>query len=951
MRYYSFVIRANSEMIGRNAKISLKDYDFESNICAMNVYMYRSLRNGLTFFAYREEGDSLFADFSFDEKADTFPSAYHAILELLDETFLIQNIKEEPFEITTQQYLEGVEEARRHNYSRCSSKLKETANIWYYLENAGSDGHHFGCMVFHEHIIQDRQMADTGIYHPSFLNELKIISDHRMEEELSGSPVHYILSARSICAAEDLADSLAQKLFAAGRIESRRIGIISGIEPDLYKHRNHIEDIIENNRGGALLIDLSEAFGFSPSEYTMTAEYLTGIFKKYRNKCLFIFVYHMDKSGFSYYILPRIQQFALTVALKEGTGSRESAVRYLEMLIAASDYAKYADQAAEYFDQYPGDCFTQTDVLEAFETFGPWCMNKNVFQAYAQIASDGFFLDRDENTESSYDKLKKLIGLREVKQQIDRIIIADQVEKRRKACRGSAYKSSSMHMVFSGNPGTAKTTVARLFAGIAKEKGILKSGVFVEKCGTDFNSIGYPYIISEAFTTAKGGVLFIDEAYAIASRTAATLLIQEMENRRDEVIVIFAGYTEKMKDFLELNEGIKSRIPYYIDFPDYEPAEMTEIFRLMLDELGFTVTEAAIKEAHSIFERKRYVENLGNGRYVRNLVENAIKNQALRLMSDVSDAADIRKQDLFVLEAVDIFDPADQSAQAKKEAKPMSALAELDSLIGLKKVKEIVHKAIKKYRYNKLCLDNGMQRSNLTMHMVFSGNPGTAKTTVARLIGQILAEEKILPTGEFVEVGKSELVGAVVGATPMIVKDKFRKAKGGVLFIDEAYSLMGDPFSDDAINTIVREMENNREDTVVIFAGYPDRMTDFLNRNPGMTSRIAFQIHFDDYAADELMQITMLMLEKQQMAITDAARKKLRMIYEKAVRIKGFGNGRFVREMLEHAEMNLSDRVMNLESMEITPEVLRTIEACDITDFSTECNTPARRIGFAAECA
>lgn len=951
MRYYGFVIRANNKMIGQNAKIRLKDYDFDSNICAMNIYMYRSLRNGLTFFAYREEGDSLYADFSFDEKTDTFSSAYHAILELLDESFLIQIIKEEPFEITTQQYLEGAEESRRHSYNRYSSKLMETANIWYYLENTGSDGHHFGCMVFHERIIQDRQMADEGIYHPSFLNELKIISDHRMEEDLSGSPVHYILSARSICAAEDLADSLAQKLFDAGRIESRRIGIISGIEPDLYKHRNHIEDIIENNRGGALLIDLSEAFGFSPSEYTMTAEYLTGIFKRYRNKCLFIFVYHTEKPGFSYYILPKIRQFALTVPIKEGAGSRENAVRYLEMLIAASDYAKYAGQAAEYFEQYPGDCFTQTEVLEAFETFGPWCMNKNVFHAYAQDASDGFFLDREEDTEPAYDKLKKLIGLREVKQQIDKIIIADLVEKRRKQCRGSAYNASSMHMVFSGNPGTAKTTVARLFAGIAKEKGILKSGVFVERCGTDFNSPAYPYLISEAFTAAKGGVLFIDEAYAIVSRGAATLFIQEMENRRDEVIVIFAGYTEKMKDFLDLNEGLKSRIPYYIDFPDYTPAEMTAIFRLMLDELGFTATESAIKEAHSIFDRKRYIENLGNGRYVRNLMENAIKNQALRLMSAGSDAADIRKQDLFVLEAEDVFDSADQSAQARKEAKTMSALEELDSLIGLKKVKEIVHKAIKKYRYNKLCLDRGMQRSNLTMHMVFTGNPGTAKTTVARLIGQILAEEKILPAGEFVEVGKSELVGVVVGATPIIVKDKFRKAKGGVLFIDEAYSIMGDPFSEDAINTIVQEMENNREDTVVIFAGYPDRMADFLNRNPGMKSRIAFQINFDDYTADELMQITMLMLEKQNMTITDAAREKLRRIYETAVHTKGFGNGRFVREMLEHAEMNLSDRVMNLQSEEITPEMLSTIEACDITDLSSECNTPARRIGFAAECA
>ena len=951
MRYFSFVLHANSEMIGRNAGIRLKDYDFESNICAMNIYMYRNIRNGLTFFAYREEGDSLFADFSFDEKTESFASAYRAILELLDDAFLIQNVKEEPFEITTQQYLEGIEECRRHDYFRASTKLMETANIWYYFDVNRNDGHHFSGMIFHEIIIQDRKMADAGMYHASLLKEMQMISEHRLDEELSGSMVHYILSAGSIRAAEDLAESLAQKLFAAGRIQSRRVGIISGIEPDLYKHRNHLEDIIENNRGGALLIDLSAAFGFSPSEYTVTAEYLAGIFKKYKSKCLFLFLYHVDQPGFSYYILPKINHSALTVSVKEGAGNRGSAVNYLEMLIAGSEYAKYAGQAAEFFEQYPGERFTQTEVLEALEAFGPWCLNKNIFHAYSKNASDGFFLDRDEHTESAYERLQKLIGLTEVKRQIDRVIAADFVGKRRKQCRGSAYKAASMHMVFSGNPGTAKTTVARLFAEIAKEKGILKSGVFVEKCGTEFNSIGYPYLISEAFTAAKGGVLFIDEAYAITLSGAATLLIQEMENRRDEVIVIFAGYTEKMKGFLKLNEGLKSRIPYFIDFPDYTPAEMTEIFQLMLEEQGFSATEAAVREAHSIFDRKRCVENLGNGRYVRNLVENAIKNQAFRLMSGSGNAEQIRKQDLFVLEAADISDSGDESVQIKKEAKKMSALSELDSLIGLDRVKDVVHKAIKKYRYNKLCLDKGIQRNNLTMHMVFTGNPGTAKTTVARLIGQILAEEHILPAGEFMEVGKSELVGPAVGTTPIIVKDKFRKAKGGVLFIDEAYSLLGDPYGDDAINTIVQEMENNREDTVVIFAGYPDLMADFLKRNPGMTSRIAFQIHFDDYSAEDLMQITMHMLEKKQMTTTDAACEKLRTIYEKAVRTDGFGNGRFVRKMLEHAEMNLSDRVMDLPDAEITPEVLGRIEACDITDLTPETKTSARRIGFTADCA
>lgn len=946
MRYFSFILNANDETIRKGARIRLKDYDFESNIGAMNLFAYKQLRNGLTFFAYREEGSSLFADLAFDENSDSLSSAYSTILELLEGSFNIKTVREDPSEITIYQFYENIEECRRHDYFNCGIyKLVQSANIWFYNDRNMNDGHDLGCIYFKETIIKDRKPAGHGIYHPSFIKELKMISEHKSVEEPSASMVHYLLSAKSISAAADLAESLSQELIAAGRIGSRRVGIISGIKPDLYQHHNHIEDIIENNRGGVLLIDLSAVFGHPSSEYTMAADYLAGIFKNYRSKCLFIFMYNMDKPGFSYYLLPKISKYALTVPLKEGTGNRSSALKYLKSLISGSEYSKYSDQAAEFLKQYQGNEFSQTEILEAFEAFGPWCLSKNVFNAYLQDPSDVFLLDRDDNAESDYEKLQKLIGLGEVKRQIDKIIIADAVEKRRKNCKGKAYRTSVMHMVFSGNPGTAKTTVARLFAGIAKEKGILKSGVFVERRGTDINFAD----IEEAFTAAKGGVLFIDEAYAIVSHGAAAMLIQEMENRRDDVIVIFAGYTEGMKRFLDLNEGLKSRIQYYVDFPDYSPAEMTEIFKLMLDEQGFTATEGAIKEAHSIFERKRFVEGLGNGRYVRNLVENIIKNQALRIIPADGDADKIRKKDLFLLEAEDIYDSNDQSVKAKEGEKTMSALAELDSLIGLDKVKDVVHKAVRKFRYNKLCLDNGIRRGNPAMHMVFTGNPGTAKTTVARLIGKILAEEGILPTGEFIEAGKSEIVSPIVGASPIVVKDKFRKAKGGVLFIDEAYSISGDPLCDEAITAIVQEMENNREDTVVIFAGYPKEMQAFLDSNPGMRSRIAFNINFDDYSVQELMEITKLLLAKTEMTISDAALEKLRRIYEKAAGTKDFGNGRFVRKILEQAEMNLSDRVVDLDIEKITPEVLGRIEECDIPD--NEAKAYIKRIGFATSCA
>lgn len=213
----------------------------------------------------------------------------------------------------------------------------------------------------------------------------------------------------------------------------------------------------------------------------------------------------------------------------------------------------------------------------------------------------------------------------------------------------------------------------------------------------------------------------------------------------------------------------------------------------------------------------------------------------------------------------------------------------------------------------------------------------------------VLSDEKLLSTGNFVEVGRADLVGDHVGSTARLVKQRFREAQGGVLFIDEAYSLCDHhegSFGDEAINTIVQEMENHREDMVVIFAGYPEPMKDFLERNPGMKSRIAFHVKFDDYSTEELCEIASLMAANKQMTITDDAMEKLRRNCDAARVNSDFGNGRFVRKLLEEAEMNLAVRIVNLPEEELTSDVITTIEASDIPEFTPEQkNKP--RIGFA----
>jgi SpoVK/Ycf46/Vps4 family AAA+-type ATPase len=194
--------------------------------------------------------------------------------------------------------------------------------------------------------------------------------------------------------------------------------------------------------------------------------------------------------------------------------------------------------------------------------------------------------------------------------------------------------------------------------------------------------------------------------------------------------------------------------------------------------------------------------------------------------------------------------------------------------------------------------------------MLFTGNPGSAKTTCARLLAGILKEQGFLQTGAFVECGRGDLVGKYVGWTAKIVKEKFSQARGGILFIDEAYALNSDDhFGPEAINTAVQEMENHRDDVVVIFAGYPEPMEKFLRANEGLRSRIAFHLEFPDYNADEMTDIFNLMLEEQGYICETEALEKARNLFSAATAQKEFGNGRFARNLLEQSIMKQSARL------------------------------------------
>lgn len=332
MRYFGFAMKTGSEQIRENAKIKLRDYDYQSPVAAMNSYMYKNMKNGICYFAYREEADGILAAFSYDGKKGSFLDMYDYILEMLHEIFSIHKAEAEPCEITMYQFYEYLLEAKRRDYFTYWTRVIETANIRIY------DYHKNESVSFHydlkEKIISDNPEKGKSMYDKSLLNELSNIESHKNTSGFEGNMIHYFVSGRSAEAAEDMTEILVQRLAEAGRLSGRRMEIISEIEPDLYKVNNHLEELIENNYGGVVVIDLSEKYGYDPVDYGMTCGYIEKLVKKYRNDCLFVFTYNIEKPGFAYRLLPLVQKYVIPVTIREGKGDRKAALSYLKELFS-----------------------------------------------------------------------------------------------------------------------------------------------------------------------------------------------------------------------------------------------------------------------------------------------------------------------------------------------------------------------------------------------------------------------------------------------------------------------------------------------------------------------------------------------------------------------------------------------------------------------------------------
>ena len=549
-----------------------------------------------------------------------------------------------------------------------------------------------------------------------------------------------------------------------------------------------------------------------------------------------------------------------------------------------------------------------------------------------------------EKLEDLLAELNGYIGLSSVKKEVRTLASLITISKKREAM-GIAQPPVSLHMVFTGNPGTGKTTVARLLARILKSMGLLTTGQLVE---TDRSGLVAGYIghtaekTNKVIDSAMGGVLFIDEAYALYKedspndfgREAIDTLLKAMEDHRDNLVVIVAGYPKEMEAFLDANPGLRSRFNRNIVFEDYSPEELFEIFRRFCAEGKYILSEGAEKRvrAHLKYLYDIRNENFANAREVRNFFEKVTEQQTNRL-------AEENCEDYFTILERDIDGLDPERLQEENGASVGDTLSELNALIGLAAVKHEIGTLISMARLNAERKDRGLPAQEIALHMVFSGNPGTGKTTVARLLARTYRQLGYLSRGHLVEVSRGDLVAGYQGQTAIRVQNCVKEAMGGILFIDEAYALKNDPrdtFGQEAVDALVKCIEDNRKNLVVIAAGYPEDMDRFLAENAGLRSRFNTFIHFDDYTPEELVRIFCAMMKGNgPFAFGD---EKSCLLYLQAYweyrwenRGGDFGNGREVRNYFEQVLRAQSDRLAaSMAGGRVSDESLTRMELSDL---------------------
>ena len=546
----------------------------------------------------------------------------------------------------------------------------------------------------------------------------------------------------------------------------------------------------------------------------------------------------------------------------------------------------------------------------------------------------------------SEKQLNELIGLKAIKESVQKI--------KAYVLANKENKQLNVHMCFLGNPGTGKTEVARFIAGILYENKVLPTKKIIE---VDRSGLVSQYFGATAEKTsgviaqAMGGVLFIDEAYALANNTdhgatdygkeAIDTLVKAMEDYRGKFCVIFAGYRNEMEKMLSSNPGLKSRIQFTLDFPNYSRDELRQITELMLEKRKYQIGEEAMAKILDVTDVKRKDPNFANARELRNILDQVIMAQNLRCLGSPDPLLGLVDVNKYIQDA-QIRLPTVGNGRSQRIR---TGDEELEQLIGLQTVKRMIRKIRAYAKRNK-------DAEDFNIHMCFLGNPGTGKTEVARILSRILYDAGVLKEAKLIETDAHGLMGEHVGQTTPKVKQIINDAMGGVLFVDEAYELSGAKTADghtagygeEAVSVLLKQMEDCRGQFCVILAGYQKEMQSMLKMNPGFASRIQFTLEFSDYTREEFAQIAERFLSKKNYIIDDDALELVLDLLDDRRGWQDYSNARMLRNVLDQVIMN-----QNLRAEEDEADrriILEDVEEY-LLDERTETAVEKRhRIGF-----